>query len=101
MSFQSNEVARAAVVSVNMATEEVLYGATFTDDGTGMDPRFKCVQFWESIQADWPGWQASYVSNVAADELAKDRRLWSMGMSDDGPMAARIEAYNAEVEARR
>lgn len=73
-----------------------------TDDGEGMDPRFNCELLWESVKDDWPGWEVAYVANQAANDLATERRLWQMGMSEDGHvMPARIQTYNEEVEARR
>ncbi len=99
LSAQSDS-ARCAVIAVNLATEATMWGATFTDDGTGLDPHAKCEAFWRSIKADWPGWEPSYVMNDAARELMKHRRMWGMGFTDNNPMTARIEAHNAEVDAR-
>lgn len=96
------QVATAAAVMVNLETGEHKLVDFVKDDGTGMDPRFRCEQLWESVEDDWPGWEVGYVTNEAADALAADRRLWQCGMGDDdNAMTARIEAYNAEVEARR
>lgn len=86
---------------VNLTTGDHKLVDFVVDDGTGMDPRFNCELLWESVEDDWPGWEVGYVTNKAADDLAGYRRMWQMGMKDDNPMSERIEAYNAEVEARR
>jgi len=73
-----------------------------TDDGTGPDPRWACELLWDAVKDDWPGWEVAYVANQAADDLATERRLWQIGMSEpDHTMPARIQKYNEEVEARR
>jgi hypothetical protein len=72
------------------------------DSGEGLDPQMRCQRLWESVEDDWPGYQVTYVLNEPARELMSHRRMWGMGFDgDDNPMAARVEAYNAEVEARR
>lgn len=89
--------AKAAVIAVNLETEECMFGAAFTDDGKGLDLQAKCEQFWKSLAADWPGWEPSYVLNEEARELMKERRMWTWGLSSCGAMADRIRAYNAEL----
>lgn len=98
---QVEKVATAAAVMVNLETGEHKLVDFVKDDGTGMDPRFRCELLWESVKDDWPGWEVGYVTNEAADALAGDRRLWQCGMKDDNAMTERIEEYNAEVDARR
>lgn len=90
------EIAKAAVIAVNLATDECMFGASFTDDGTGLDPHAKCEGFWRSIEGDWPGWEPTYVMNDAARDLMADRHMWQMGIKD-GPMGARIVAHNAAL----
>jgi hypothetical protein len=95
------EEAKCALVIVDLEAEKCISVDVFTDDGEGPDPRWSCELLWKSVQDDWPTCQPAYVSNDAADELAKQRRLWQIGMKDDAPdMAPRIEAVNAKVAAR-
>jgi hypothetical protein len=94
--------AKAAMVVVDLEAEKCISVDVFTDDGTGLDPRMKCEGLWESVKDDWPHCEVAYVSNDEADELAKQRKLWQFGMSEEGDvMPARIEAYNAERAAAR
>lgn len=95
--------AKAAAIMFNLDTpdEPPMVVGLFEDDGEGMDPRFKAETLWESVEEDWPGWQVAYIANDDADELTKQRRMWSFGMSDDDDeMHARIEAHNAAIDAR-
>jgi len=80
----------------NLETGDCMTVGRFEDDGTGLDPRTKAEALWESVKDDWPGWEVAYLLNDAAAELMKQRRMWSLGMSDEGDeMPARIEAHNA------
>ncbi len=94
--------AKAAMVMVNLETEECMFGAAFEDNGEGPDPVASCKALWDSTSADWPGWEPTYVANEEARELAKQREMWGLGMSDESDeMPARIETMNDEIEKRR
>lgn len=92
--------AKAAGVMFNIELDEPpMVVGTFEDDGEGMDPLFQAARLWDSVKDDWPGWDVRYFTNAEADELAKQRRLWSLGMTNsDDPMHDRIEAYNALID---
>lgn len=94
------EKAIAAALMVNLETGDHKLVDLVTDDGTGLDPQKRCEQLWESVKDDWPGYQVTYVLNEPARELMAHRRMWGFGFEDDNPMTERIEAYNAEIEAR-
>jgi hypothetical protein len=95
------EVAKAAAVMVNLETGDHKLVDLVEDSGEGLDPQMRCKQLWESVKDDWPGYQVTYVLNDSARELMSHRRMWGWGFTDDNPMTARIESYNAEVEGRR
>ena len=93
--------AKAAMVMVNLETEECMFGAAFEDMGEGPDPVASCKALWDSTSADWPGWEPTYVANEEARELAKQREMWQLGMSDESDvMPARIEALNNQLKGR-
>jgi hypothetical protein len=92
--------AKAAGVMVNLETGECKLIDLIADSGEGLDPRFRCEALWDSVKCDWPGWEAAFVSNEAADKLAEHRKLWQVGLCEDDAMSRRLNQHQAEVEAR-